>query len=634
MTFFAPSHLKHRLIALAVILTASYAVLAGWLGYWQLAQQEKYAKIASENQLSQWSIPAPRGMITDINGTVLATSRPVKTVCVDPSVAVLPPNLDYCREMASRIIAEELDLPYPKVLKTTRPRWFFNAEGKEVPDRFEVLQREVSLDQWSRLTSALARLDFGLDESKLGHTNRATLQAIRTRMVFARDDFQRYYPGGRLASHVVGFVTKKHVNYPTGEISEMNGCGGIEQRFQKVLRGTPGWHRGRQTIEPRPGLNVVLTLDAGVQSIVEEELREAVEKWQARAGFAVAVRPRTGDILALASYPDFDPAQRTDMNALRNWAITCAPDPGSTIKVVTFAAGCEDRCFSWEEIIDCGRKPWKPPHGRAIKDSHYHGRLTAREVLVKSSNIGTAKLGISRIPPARFIEICRAFGLGARTGVPLPSESPGGLDTHPSPVDYPRMAYGYHINPTPLQMTMLYAAIANQGLLMRPRLIERITDLNGEPLRSYPPVVFRRAVSSRTARELTEVLQAVPTTEGTARAAKLALYTVAGKTGTADIYDPQHGYHSGKNYTSFVGFFPATRPEICLFVGIMAPRKGGRWGGKVAAPAWHDMAEQIAAYLRIRPDTQESFDRWPGELPSGVVPLAVGQTMNAPLRNY
>ncbi len=644
MTTFASSQFKHRLIALAVMLAGGYVALLGWLGYWQLSQREKYARIASRNQLRRWVVPAPRGTITDIHGTVLAASRPVKTVCVDPGFTVLPPHLDHHRLEACEVIARELDLPLRRVTNIVRPRWFRNRRGGLTLDRFEVLCRNVPLEKWQRLTNALARLDFDLKGEKVARTNRTTLRAIRTKMVYARDDFQRYYPGGRLAAHVVGFVTKRETNHVLGALSEMRGTAGIEQRLDRVLRGTPGWRLGWETVEPRPGLNVVLTLDAGVQAIVEEELRHAANQWQPRGAVAVVVRPRTGDILAMASYPDFDPARRTrrdmERGALKNWAIFDPLEPGSTMKAITFAAALEDHCFRWEEKIQCGiGGVWRRGARDKIKDFVGHGTLTFLEVLAKSSNIGTAMLAERRIPPARFVEICQAFGLGERTGVPLPGEAKGVLDLHPKMVDYVRMAFGHHVDVTPLQMTMAYAAIANGGLLMRPRLVDCITDANGQVLRSYPPVVFHRAVSRETTRELTRALQEVVSDHGTARRARLALYTVAGKTGTAVMYDAAiQRYNPRKDYSSFVGFFPASRPEICIFVGIIEPHGPGRHGGGyVAAPIWHNIAEQVACYLRIRPDKREE-PRWaPGDLPTGLTPLAplaARRMMNAPLRNY
>jgi cell division protein FtsI/penicillin-binding protein 2 len=626
-----------RLPTLKRLLLLGYVVLAGWLGYWQLGRFPEFRELSASNRLIQWSVQARRGNILDANGTVLATSAPVKTVCVDPSLTLLPSELEHCRLLAASVIAESLQMDLSRVLDKIRPRWIVRADGNRVLDRYEILKHDVSLAEWSRLTNAMAQLEFPVDLKSIAWKDRTALKLMRRKLVFARDSYLRRYPCGSLAAHVLGFTTRKDVKQPYGGLVEERGRHGVELVLNQALKGVSGWQLGHQMVEARSGMNVVLTIDSGVQRIVEEELRRVVGEWQARGGVAVVVRPRTGDVLALASLPDFDPGNPTNVVGHVNLAVSEMLEPGSTMKAVTFAAGLEEQCFSWTEEVNCHHGYWQRPKDR-IRDFHGYDTLTFLEVLMKSSNIGTAQL-IQRIPVSRMLDLWEDFGFGEPTGILLPNEAPGMVNVPKRESEYLRTSYGQFISTTPIQMAMTYATIANGGLLMRPRVVARVEDDEGHVLLDFPPLPMRRVLSEATCTNLTAALREVVSDQGTGRGIQMDAYSCSGKTGTAQMYDnDSESYPPGMDYPSFVGFFPSTRPEICMLVGLIEPRKPGRHGGAtVVGPAWKNMAEQIANYLRIAPDLQPVTDWLPGSTPEGlspVVPFAARRAAGALLGTY
>lgn len=626
-----------RIPTLKRMLLIGYVALAVWLGYWQLGRFPEYRELSSRNRLARWSVQARRGNVLDANGTVLAMSAPVKTVCADPALTLLPPELEHCRLLAASIIAESLDMDLSEVVSKIKPSWYTNSDRVLALVRYKVLKHNVPLAEWDHLTNAMAQLEFPVDWQNIGRTNLSTLRYLPRKLVFSRDSYLRRYPCGSLAAHVVGFTARRETDRPYGTVYEEQGRHGVERVLDEVLEGVPGWRLGHQTVGARAGLNVVLTIDSGVQRIVEEELRRVVQEWDARGGVAVVVRPQTGDVLGMASLPDFNPGDPTNVVGHLNRAVTEMLEPGSTMKAITFAAGLEEQCFSWEEEVFCHNGYWQRDRDQ-IRDFHGYGTLSFLEVLIKSSNIGTAQL-IQRIPVSRMLDLWAAFGFGTPTGILLPNESGGLVNVPAREADYLRTAYGQHLSTTPLQMTMAYATIANGGLLMRPRVVSRVEDEEGRVMVDFPPLPMRRVLPEDICTNLTAALRQVLSENGTGRSIGMDAYSCSGKTGTAQMYDNDSGsYPPGIDYPSFVGFFPSTRPEICMLVGVVEPRKPGRHGGAtVAGPAWKNMAEQIANYLRIAPDLQPVTDWLPGSTPEGltpVVPFAARRAAGALLGTY
>jgi cell division protein FtsI/penicillin-binding protein 2 len=369
------------------------------------------------------------------------------------------------------------------------------------------------------------------------------------------------------------------------------------------------WHQRElvpyrdQDVAPRDGLNVVLSLDAGLQNIVESELAAGLEKHSPISASGIMIRPRTGEILALATLPNFDPGRPSayPADALRNRVISEVAEPGSTFKIVVVTAALNEHAVTFDEQFDCGMGHFFYA-GRTLHDHEPFGKLSVENIITKSSNIGAAQIGI-RLGEGKLWQYMHDFGFGERTGIPLPAESRGIVSyfTNWTKVSIVQIPMGQGVAVTPLQMAMAMAAIANQGVLMRPMLVNRLEYPNGQVAVQYEPQSVRRVAAPETIRQMVTALKTVATREGTAVQAHLDHYTVAGKTGTAEKVE--HGQYVQKYFSSFVGFFPADDPQVCISV-VMDEPKDSHYGGLVAAPVFHAIAEQAANYLNIKPDPE------------------------------
>jgi cell division protein FtsI (penicillin-binding protein 3) len=336
----------------------------------------------------------------------------------------------------------------------------------------------------------------------------------------------------------------------------------------------------------------VLTIDINTQAIVEEELRRGVESAGAISGTAVAIDPRTGEILAIASWPSFDPnnLKSADPAAVRVRAITDTYEPGSTMKAITAAAALEEDAVELDEMID-GEQGKYQMAGHVITDDHGGGMMTFRAALEQSSNIVFAKVA-SRLPAPRFYKYVRDFGFGIISGIDLPGEAQGEVK---KPNQFTAgtqqfMAFGYQLSVTPLQLACAYAALANDGIMMKPHLLKRRLNREGETVEEIEPQQIRRVVSSKTAARIRDMMVGV-VERGTGREARLPGLLIAGKTGTSQQL--LEGTYSKSNYNaSFVGFFPADDPKVTLLVLLDSPRNG-YYGGQVAAPIFREIARRV-----------------------------------------
>ncbi len=602
-----------RLVVLAAGVLVAFGALLGWLFYRQITMHPRFREEARRNLNYKRIFPARRGGIADSRGVLLATSVPVKTVCANPELVASQ------RGLLARTLAPLLELPEAEVLKDLQPRLLHrqvNGSNVVITSRYAVLKHKVPLEQWLQITQRMATLDFGVDEKKLKPRPRLLLRAIRSRGIFAQDDYQRQYPNGSLAAHVVGYVASGETETDEGYVFEDHGLTGLELTFDDLLNGTHGWQTGELNVPPSPGQTLVLTLDASVQYIVETELAKAAVEFKAGGAIGIVLRPRTGEILAMASWPTFD-LNRPGSNpaAYRNRAVADMYEPGSTFKLVTIATALEFGVLTLDERVNCENGFWRYG-GSVLRDSHPHQILSFAEVVEKSSNIGAAKAAL-RIGARRFYDSIRSFGFGERTQIPLPEESPGLLSPPKkwSGISITRIPMGQEICASPLQMVMAYGAIANGGLWVRPRLVDHLEDGHGRVTSLYPVDPPRRVVSEATARELTRALRLVVSPEGTAPGARLDRFTVAGKTGTGQK-SVNRNYNSGKYYSSFIGFFPADAPQVCILVALDEPAvsKTVYTGGAVAAPAFKAIAERVANYLRLEPDIPAD------PVPNGPVP--------------
>jgi cell division protein FtsI/penicillin-binding protein 2 len=356
-------------------------------------------------------------------------------------------------------------------------------------------------------------------------------------------------------------------------------------------------------VEPKDGLNLVLTIDSVLQNIVESALAEAKEKHTPLSISGIVVRPRTGEILAMATLPNFDPNNpgAAPADARRNRVIADIAEPGSTFKTVVVSGALNDGVVRLSDTFDCEHGHFHFA-GRVLHDHESYGVLTVEGIITHSSNIGAAKIGI-KLGENRLYDYIHNFGFGTRTGLPLQGEISGIV--HPvkrwSKVSIAQIPMGQGIAVTSLQMMMAMCAIANKGVLMQPMLVDRLEDRNHVVVAQYSPQRVRRVISEAAAEQMVTALKTVASPQGTAPKAALAHYTVAGKTGTAQKSGGAEGYLKGKYFASFIGFFPADNPELCISV-VMDEPKQGYYGGQIAAPVFKQIAEAAADYLNIRPE--------------------------------
>ena len=598
-----------RLVGLSLFLGLAFAALAGRLFQIQVLRHEEL--LAKAQHRVEFTIEARRGDILDARKNLLATSVFVKTVCADPGL-LGNRYVEVARALAPLLKVNEADL-----LQRLTPRARQNEKGEMVTNRYVVLQKKVSAENWQRIQQTMASLNFGVDEKKLPKSEQVFYRDLRAKGIFAdpHDDQLRVYPNGGLAAHVLGFVGSTEQIINSNRVGRIVGVEGIEQHFDPQLTGVAGWRvtetdRARremvslreQSIEARNGLNVVLTIDGVVQHYVEAALAEAVQKHSPVSASAIVVRPRTGEILAMATYPNFDPNNpgASLADARRNRVIADMVEPGSTFKIVVVSGALNENVVKLTDQFDCEHGHFLFA-GKELHDHESYGILSVENIITKSSNIGAAKIGI-KMGDAKVYQYAHDYGIGQRTGIPLLGEVGGVL--HPlkdwNKLSISRIPMGHEVAVTPLQMVMAMSAIANDGWLMRPMLVSRLEDEKGNVVAQYSPQRVRQVISENADKEIVQALKTVVTSEGTAAKAALEHYTVAGKTGTAQ--KAEHGvYVSGKYFSSFIGFFPADNPELCISV-VMDEPKDGYYGGQVAAPAFKQIAESAANYLNIRPD--------------------------------
>jgi cell division protein FtsI (penicillin-binding protein 3) len=366
--------------------------------------------------------------------------------------------------------------------------------------------------------------------------------------------------------------------------------------------------QGVEGLQIPPGSDIHLTLDTAIQHIAEKELEASILKYRAKAGVAIIVDPFTGEVLALANYPSFDPNLYNKQSAdqRRNRAVADSYEPGSTFKTILAAAALEEDVVGKEDLFYCemGKYPYA---GKIIHDTHPYGWLSFSKILQVSSNIGFTKVA-EKLKKDRYFKYIEKFGFGRSTGIDVPGEVPGLLRKAEtwSAIDLATHAFGQGISATPMQMVMAYAAIANGGFLMRPYITQRVVSPQGEVVLENQPHVVRRVVSEKTAKQLASMLSQVTTEGGTGAMANIEGFEVAGKTGTAQKADPVHGGYSNKRVGSFVGFVPANNPRLVALVLIDEP-EGSVYGGVVAAPVFRNIAQGALRRMMVAPQKTEAL---------------------------
>ena len=542
----------------AVLATLWMGAALARLGWLQLVCYSDYLARAQRQQQRIIEISAKRGAIYDRNLRELAMS-----ISVDSCFAV-PPEIAN-PEMVARLLAGVLGTS-PEEIETrlSSSRSFVWIARKLPPDKVE------------------------------------RIQALNLRGIYFQKESQRFYPKRHLAAHVLGHV----------DIDE-KGLAGVEYALDDQVRGKPGrmliladarrrWY-DRNEKAADAGASVVLTLDEKIQYIAEKELAATIRETHAPAGSVVVQDPNSGDLLAVANWPSFNPNTPAENSpeARMNRAIGALYEPGSTFKIVTLAAALEEGITRPEEVIDCQIGAIYVA-GHRIRDHKPFGLLSVAQVVAQSSDVGAIKVGL-RLGAPKLYDYIRAFGFGSPTGIDLPGENRGLLRRveNWSPISVGAISMGQEIGVTPVQLVTAVSAIANGGLLYRPHVVRELRK-NGQLYRPERPPT-RRAVRPATAATLRRLLEGV-VLEGTGKLARPDGYTAAGKTGTAQKIDPATGRYSRNQYiASFVGFAPLNNPAVTIVVALDSP-VGRHHGGEVAAPVFKRVAEQVLAYLDVPRD--------------------------------
>ncbi|MBM3846387.1 MAG: penicillin-binding protein 2, partial [Verrucomicrobia bacterium] len=586
------------LVALSCLLVLCLGGLGVRLWHLQIVRHEELsAKAQSLTREAIVTVPW-RGEIRDIHGNPLALSTLVKRVCADPSL-IRDRQKDVARALSPILGRPEIELA-ERLRITTR----ITTNGVVRTNQFVDLKFEATLEQWQQITQAMSLLRPEQDPASLSKRERKFWHSLRTQAVFGLDTQQRTYPNHELAAHVVGVVGITNYTVQDTWIRELQGLEGIEVAFNNQLSGVRGIRitekdrNNRELVRYRgqnaaavDGMNVVLTLDLVLQRILESEIRTSSEKFRPENAMGIIVRPRTGEILAMCNLNTFDPNDPGEKPVAhrRNRIITDFYEPGSTFKVVTLAAALNERAARLTDMIDCENGVWSYG-GLRLTDHEHYGVIPLQRAFAKSSNIGLAKLAM-RLPEGVFHRYIREFGFGARLGIELPGEVGGRIKDpkywHKTSIT--RIPIGYEIGATPLQMVMAVAAVANNGVLMQPKVVKRLEDKTGRVVADFPPVRVREVIKSENVGLMIQAMEAVMNTNGTGVKAMLDQYTGCGKTGTAWKWNTETKQYDKRYYSSFIGFFPAHNPEICMSIVVDDPQSGV-YGGQVAAPIFKKVA--------------------------------------------
>lgn len=521
-----------------------------------------------QNQLKSKIVPE-RGTIYDRRGRILARSFPASSVSLIPSEE------------------ESLDQRLSKVQKLRKILDLSDADINKIKTRIEKGETFIWIKR------------------KINPEKAAQVKSLNLSEVYLQEENKRFYPLGRLAAHVLGGVN-----------IDDEGTSGIELHYDARLKGVPGeglyfrdakkrrYHR--EVLKPPiPGQDVILTIDETIQYIAQRELGKAIESHAANWGTVIVSHPASGEILALASYPDYDPNHFSSAHPeeKRNRAIQYNFEPGSTFKIITAASARELDLVRFNDSFDCRGGKIRVA-GWTISDHKKMGYLTFSEIIIHSSNVGTALVG-QRIGPEHLYRMIRAFRFGEKTGIDLPGEEAGIF--HPlsewSGSSLVSHSIGYGISVTAIQVLQAMNVMANRGLLVRPRVVRESFDFSASLQTS--PAAGERVVSEATATELVEKVFMNVVLEGTGQEAQLDGFKVAGKTGTAQKIDPATGTYTGrKHLASFVGFVPAEKPVLSMIVVIDEPNAGLHYGGQVAAPVFREIARRALLYLGQTPQRE------------------------------
>jgi cell division protein FtsI (penicillin-binding protein 3) len=479
------------------------------------------------------------------------------------------------------------------------------SETPDLPNVVSLITRITGDDPHVVLADCQAHKTFCWVARKADAETADRIRALNLKGIHFQKEPKRFYPKRELAAQVLGYVG-----------TEDQGLSGLEREFNSQLQGEPGkmmisvdarkrWFASVEQ-EPKPGNNLVLTIDENIQAIAERELQRGMEETKAIAGTVIVENPHTGEILALTNRPTFNPNNKKEIKpeSLKDHAVSDIYEPGSTFKMVTISAGLDEKVTRPDEMFDC-QMGSIVISGMRIRDSKPHGLLSVSDIIAESSDVGAIKVGM-RLGNDRFYKYIRGFGFGQRTGIELPGETRG-MTKPPerwSKVSFAAISMGQEIGISAVQLAALISTIANDGVRVPPRIVAgTIAPQNAPQTIAFQPVEGTRVISSLTAAQMKQMLQGV-VLHGTGRKAILEGYSSAGKTGTAQKVDPATGAYSKTKYVgSFAGFAPINNPQIAVVV-ILDSAVGLHQGGQVSAPIFQRIVQQVLEYEHVPHDVE------------------------------
>ena len=554
--------IRFRIYLVAALFVLGLVAITARAYQLQILEKDRLEAIARDGYIGTAELPPKRGTIYDRERHELAIS-------VEATSVYAHPNLVKEKPKAARELSRILDLRSRHILKQLK------SSGS-----FVWIERRISPNLAGRV------------------------KALELKGVGLIPETRRYYPGKETASHLIGFVG-----------TDNQGLEGLERKFDELLKGPRYRHTFMRNAMGKPFFisralpsghrmhNLVLTIDKDIQYKAQKALKSAVMKTGARSGQCLVVDPETGEILAMAVVPEFNPNvfNKFQPYQWRNRIVTDSFEPGSTIKAFLLAAALDESIVAPQTEFDCEQGKYAIG-GHVIHDTHEHGIMSVSDIIVQSSNIGAVKIG-ERLGYETFYRYLRRLGFGDRTGDEFLGEREGFIRSPEmtTPIDQANMFFGQGMTVTSLQLAMAMGAIANGGKLMRPYVVKVIEDESGSVVKRNHPSVVRRVFSSKTARTVSRILEGVVGEKGTGPEAAIRGFRVAGKTGTAQKVDSKTKRYSTERYVAtFMGFVPADNPRLVIVVVIDEP-KGMPYGGLVAAPVFREVGLWSLNYLRVNP---------------------------------
>lgn len=603
---------------LCIVLLIVLCLLLMKFAYLQIIKGDFYQQEAFKQQNSWRVISANRGTITDRNGNVLAVSIGANIVTIDPQTIRKTDNKKPgYKEKVAGGLSSILDVEYEKVLELI-----------EADTQYKVIAEKIDVT--------------------LGDEVEAWIKENKISGVYVDEDSVRYYPNGRLASHLIGITGK----------DDQGLLGGIESTFDKYLSGTPGRiitavdvygnelpYDEVTRLDPVNGYDVVMTIDATIQKMVEEELKNAIDTYGAqRGGSIIVMNPDTAEILAIASYPDYDlndPYAKPESVISDNWnghttqdvqtlyatvwrnkALVDTYEPGSTFKTITSAIGLEENLITPTTIVSDAPYSLAGWTINCWRRDNNHGEETFEEAVKNSCNPVFSKLAVEKIGIPLYYQYVKAFGFNDKTGIELEGEAGSIFHTNPTDIDLAVTAFGQRIQITPIQMATAYCAVANGGTLLTPHIVKEVVNSDGLIIKKYDEQVVRQVISNSTSKTLLGILEQV-VSDGTGSNAYVPGYRVAGKTGTSETLTTDT---DGRYIVSFCGIAPVDDPQLVILVVLDHPTVGSASGGRQAAPVAANLFEKILTYMEVDRRYTELDNE--NMMVKSYVPNIVGMTVN------